>query len=54
MTAFCWNVYDGRLPAGEMSDLQKEKALKRLPDLLDFAGYVVRDPLATKNLFLIL
>ncbi|KAE9970376.1 putative beta-glucosidase E [Venturia inaequalis] len=40
MTAFCWNVHDGRLPASELSDLQKTNSIKEMPSLLDFFGYV--------------
>ncbi|KAF2404652.1 putative MBOAT family protein [Trichodelitschia bisporula] len=44
LTAFCWNVHDGRLPANELSDFQKERAIRQLPDLLDYAGYVLFFP----------
>lgn len=44
LTAFCWNVADGRLPAEDLSDFQKERAMKQLPSLLDFAGYVLFFP----------
>lgn len=44
LTAFCWNVADGRLPDEELSDFQKERALKQLPSLLNFAGYVLFFP----------
>lgn len=44
LTAFCWNVADGRLPEQDLSDFQKERALKQLPNLLDFAGYVLFFP----------
>ncbi|KAF2107576.1 MBOAT, membrane-bound O-acyltransferase family-domain-containing protein [Lophiotrema nucula] len=40
LTAFCWNVQDGRLPESELSDFQKEHAIRELPGLLDYAGYV--------------
>jgi lysophospholipid acyltransferase len=40
LTAFCWNVQDGRLPDSELSDFQKEHAIRSMPDLLDYAGYV--------------
>ena len=42
LTAFCWNVQDGRLPQKDLADFQRERALPQLPSLLDFAGYVVR------------
>lgn len=44
LSAFAWNVADGRLPAEELSDFQKERALKQLPSLLDYAGYVLFFP----------
>jgi lysophospholipid acyltransferase len=44
LTAFCWNVYDGRQPESELTEVQKERALKELPDLLDYAGYVLFFP----------
>ncbi|KAH4597666.1 hypothetical protein HBH82_219120 [Parastagonospora nodorum] len=40
LTAFCWNVQDGRLPDSELSDFQKEHAIRTMPNLLDYAGYV--------------
>lgn len=40
MTAFAWNVADGALPEEGQSDLQKDRRLNQLPNLLDFAGYV--------------
>ncbi|KAI9677614.1 MAG: lysophospholipid acyltransferase [Caeruleum heppii] len=40
LTAFCWNVHDGRLPQSTLTDFQKERALPRLPPLLDYFGYV--------------
>ncbi|KAH8683048.1 MBOAT, membrane-bound O-acyltransferase family-domain-containing protein [Tricladium varicosporioides] len=44
LTAFCWNVADGRLPESDLSDFQKERAIKKLPSALDFAGYVLFFP----------
>jgi lysophospholipid acyltransferase len=44
LTAFCWNVADGRLPESNLSEFQKERAIKQLPSLLDFAGYVLFFP----------
>jgi lysophospholipid acyltransferase len=40
LTAFCWNVQDGRLPDSELSDFQREHAVRTLPNLLDYTGYV--------------
>ncbi|RFU33904.1 1-acylglycerol-3-phosphate O-acyltransferase/1-acylglycerophosphocholine O-acyltransferase, partial [Scytalidium lignicola] len=44
LSAFCWNVADGYLPEKDLSDYQKERALKTLPNPLDFAGYVLFFP----------
>jgi lysophospholipid acyltransferase len=44
LTAFCWNVHDGRQPDVDLSEAQKERAIKKLPDLLDYAGYVLFFP----------
>ncbi|KAF2738652.1 MBOAT family protein-like protein [Polyplosphaeria fusca] len=44
LTAFCWNVADGRLPDSELSEFQKEHAVRELPSLLDYAGYVLFFP----------
>lgn len=44
LSAFCWNVADGRLPEEDLSDVQKERSLKQLPSLLDYAGYVLFFP----------
>ena len=42
LSAFCWNVHDGRLPQDSISDFQRERAIRQLPSPFDFAGYVVR------------
>ena len=44
LTSFCWNVADGRQPEKDLSDYQKERAIKELPSLLDYAGYVLFFP----------
>ncbi|KAL9104429.1 MAG: hypothetical protein Q9163_000635 [Psora crenata] len=44
LTAFCWNVQDGRLPEKDLAAIQREKALPRLPSALDYAGYVLFFP----------
>lgn len=44
LTAFCWNVYDGTLPEESLSDHQKDRALRTLPSLLDYAGFVLFFP----------
>lgn len=40
LTAFCWNVQDGRLPEAELTDFQKEHAVRTMPSILDYTGYV--------------
>lgn len=44
LSAFCWNVADGRLPEKDLSDYQRDRAIKSLPGLLDYAGYVLFFP----------
>jgi len=44
LTAFCWNVQDGRLPNSELSDFQKEHAVRNIPNLLDYTGYFLFFP----------
>lgn len=44
LTAFCWNVHDGRLPEEHLSKHQKEYAVRKLPSLLDYAGFVLFFP----------
>ncbi|OJJ43746.1 hypothetical protein ASPZODRAFT_169051 [Penicilliopsis zonata CBS 506.65] len=40
LSAFCWNVHDGRLPQEQLSDAQKYAAITEFPSLLDYTGYV--------------
>lgn len=44
LTAFCWNVHDGRLDPSTLSTEQKLKMIEKLPSLLDYAGYVLFFP----------
>lgn len=44
LTAFCWNVWDGKQDPAELNDYQRERALKELPNPLDFAAYVAFFP----------
>lgn len=44
LSAFCWNVHDGRLPQSELSDSQKYAAITKFPGILDYAGYVLFFP----------
>ncbi|KAG4304001.1 hypothetical protein PORY_002524 [Pneumocystis oryctolagi] len=40
LTAFAWNMYDGKQEDSVLTQRQKEYALKKLPSLLEFLGYV--------------
>lgn len=40
LSSFCWNIADGNLPEDQLSDFQRDRMLKELPSVLDFAGYV--------------
>lgn len=44
LCTFCWNVHDGRLPQEQLSDAQKYTAIRELPGLLDYMGYVLFFP----------
>ncbi len=44
LSAFCWNVADGMLPDDQLSDFQRDRVLRELPGLLDYAGYVLFFP----------
>jgi len=44
LCAFCWNVHDGRLPDEDLEEFQRDRAIKELPGLLDYAGYVLFFP----------
>lgn len=44
LSAFCWNVHDGRLPQDQLSDPQKYAAITTFPPILDYAGYVLFFP----------
>ena len=44
LSSFCWNVADGALPEDQLSEFQKDRSLAELPNLLDFAGYVLFFP----------
>ncbi|KAF3925587.1 hypothetical protein ABW21_db0204604 [Orbilia brochopaga] len=41
LTAFCWNVWDGKSPASELTPSQQDRAIREMPSVLDYAGYVV-------------
>ncbi|KAL4944704.1 hypothetical protein BDV06DRAFT_219996 [Aspergillus oleicola] len=44
LSAFCWNIHDGRLPQDQLSDPQKYAAITKFPSILDYAGYVLFFP----------
>ncbi|OAA57864.1 mboat family protein [Niveomyces insectorum RCEF 264] len=44
LSAFCWNVADGCLPDDALTPFQRDRALRTLPGLLDYAGYVLFFP----------
>lgn len=44
LTNFCWNVADGRRPEKELLPYQNERAIRKLPSLLDYAGFVLFFP----------
>ncbi|PYI25394.1 MBOAT family protein [Aspergillus indologenus CBS 114.80] len=44
LSAFCWNVHDGRLPQSQLSDAQKYAAITQFPSVLDYLGYVLFFP----------
>ncbi|KAI0413713.1 membrane-bound O-acyltransferase domain-containing protein 1 [Xylaria grammica] len=44
LSAFAWNVFDGTLPEDHLSDHQKDRRIIKLPELLDYAGYVLFFP----------
>lgn len=44
LSAFAWNVHDGRLRVQDISDFQKEHRLTEMPNLLEYAAYVLFFP----------
>ncbi|GAO45998.1 MBOAT-domain-containing protein [Saitoella complicata NRRL Y-17804] len=40
LSSFAWNIYDGRQSPSSLSSLQTDRALKAMPTLLDYLGYV--------------
>lgn len=44
LSAFCWNIHDGRLPQEQLSDSQKYYAIRQFPSMLDYLGYVLFFP----------
>lgn len=44
LSAFCWNVFDGRQTSKDLNSDQKERMLTALPSILDYAGFVAFFP----------
>jgi lysophospholipid acyltransferase len=44
LSAFCWNVADGQLPSDQLTDHQKDRMLKDVPPILDYAAWVLFFP----------
>jgi lysophospholipid acyltransferase len=44
LTAFCWNVHDGRRKDVDLTEFQRERAIKKMPNLLDYTAYVLFFP----------
>ncbi len=44
LSAFCWNVADGLVPDADLTPFQRDRMLRELPSLLDYAGYVLFFP----------
>ncbi|RPB25675.1 MBOAT-domain-containing protein [Terfezia boudieri ATCC MYA-4762] len=44
LTAFAWSVHDGRQPESELTEHQKNRAVKTMPGILDYLGYVLFFP----------
>jgi lysophospholipid acyltransferase len=44
LSAFCWNVWDGKQKDSDLNETQKERAIKQLPDVLTYAGFVAFFP----------
>lgn len=44
LSAFCWNIHDGRIKPELLTDQQKSRAIYRIPSYLDYAGYVLFFP----------
>ncbi|KAK3676367.1 Lysophospholipid acyltransferase [Recurvomyces mirabilis] len=44
LSAFCWNVWDGKQKPADLTDEQKDRMLTELPAPLDYAGFVAFFP----------
>lgn len=44
LSAFCWNVWDGKQKEADLSPDQQSRAVKKLPSILNYAGFVAFFP----------
>jgi len=44
LSAFCWNVWDGKQKQSDLTEAQKDRMLTTLPSPLDYAGFVAFFP----------
>ena len=44
LSAFCWNVWDGKQKQSELNEDQKDRMLTSMPAVLDYAGFVAFFP----------
>lgn len=40
LSSFCWSVWDGKQDPKDLNDWQKDRAIRSMPSLLDYAGFV--------------
>jgi lysophospholipid acyltransferase len=44
LSAFCWNVWDGKQKDADLSPDQQSRAVRKLPSILNYAGFVAFFP----------
>ena len=44
LSAFCWNIHDGRLPSAALTDSQRARALTIMPPILKYTAWVMFFP----------
>lgn len=44
LSSFGWNVFDGHFPDSQLTEFQKDRAVRQHPDILDFLAYVFYFP----------
>ena len=44
LSAFCWNVHDGRSTQAGLTEYQRDRAIIEMPTFLDYAGYTLLFP----------